>query len=133
MSNSLLVQYVFVFIGIIIMIGFIIMLLIDFSVFAFGFLIALEGFSIGGFYNMLVCNETMREVGEKQKELNFFTVVAGSISNMFVGVTMFIIGAYMDANSENQEAAADDIFKVALGVSIIGIVLLVIRLILKRK
>ena len=52
---------------------------------------------------------------------------------MFVGATMFVIGAYMDANSHNQNAAADDIFKVALGVSIIGIFLLVIRLILKRK
>lgn len=56
MNNSLLVQYVFVIIGFIVMIGFIIMIEINFSVIAFGFLIAIEGFGIGGFYNMLTCN-----------------------------------------------------------------------------
>jgi hypothetical protein len=75
----------------------------------------------------------MREVGDDEKELNFFTVVTASISCMFVGVIMFVIGAYMNANSDNPNAAADDIFKVALGVSILGIFLLLIRLILKRK
>ena len=75
----------------------------------------------------------MREVGDHQKILNFFTVVTGSISSMFVGVTMFVIGAYMNMNSDNKKDAADDIFKVALGVSIIGILLLVVRIMLKRK
>ena len=46
---------------------------------------------------------------------------------------MFVIGAYMNMNSDNKNDAADDIFKVALGVSIIGILLLVVRIMLKRK
>ena len=54
---------------------------------------------------------------------------------MFVGITMVVTGAYMDASSGEGQAntAYDNIFRLALAVSVIGLVLLLIRLLLKRR
>lgn len=58
-TNETLVTIVFSIVGLIIVVGFIVMIVIPFSVVTYSILIAIEGFGIGGFYNTLTCNEIL--------------------------------------------------------------------------
>lgn len=120
-------QYVLVLLGIIVTGGLVVIINSEFTPTLFGFMISLEGFSIGAIYNIVSTNETIRLAGENPAKLNRLVLLSMGLGNISIGFAQLMIGVSLSGDSNNVDSAYDSIFDVMLLISILSIILLLTR------
>jgi hypothetical protein len=85
-------QFVLSFAGLVVIAGLIIINFSDFHPVLFGSVVMVEGFAIGGVFNILSCNETIRIAGENTKHLDLVTSFSMGVGNFSVGLVELMVG-----------------------------------------